>query len=79
MGSRIAVFFSSATLAGAFSEFRPQKGTYKPELTAFYLGGLLAAAISNMNGIGGKTGHSISLTNAAQTDRLSRVAMDFYP
>ncbi|KAF8912987.1 major facilitator superfamily domain-containing protein [Gymnopilus junonius] len=37
MGTRIALFFSSATLAGAFS-------------------GLLAAAISNMNGIGGKTG-----------------------
>ncbi|KDR85326.1 hypothetical protein GALMADRAFT_218418 [Galerina marginata CBS 339.88] len=37
MGSRIALFFSSATVAGAFS-------------------GLLAAAISNMDGIGGKSG-----------------------
>ncbi|PPQ67081.1 hypothetical protein CVT25_005682 [Psilocybe cyanescens] len=37
MGSRIAVFFSSATVAGAFS-------------------GLLAAAISNMDGVGGKAG-----------------------
>ncbi|KAF8951108.1 major facilitator superfamily domain-containing protein [Flammula alnicola] len=37
MGTRIAIFFSGATVAGAFS-------------------GLLAAAISNMDGIGGKTG-----------------------
>ncbi|KAF9056500.1 major facilitator superfamily domain-containing protein [Panaeolus papilionaceus] len=37
MGSRIALFFSSATVAGAFS-------------------GLLAAAIANMDGIGGKAG-----------------------
>ncbi|TFK36835.1 MFS general substrate transporter [Crucibulum laeve] len=37
MGSRVAVFFSSATVAGAFS-------------------GLLAAAIANMDGVGGKSG-----------------------
>ncbi|CAA7259935.1 unnamed protein product [Cyclocybe aegerita] len=37
MGSRVAFFFSSATVAGAFS-------------------GLLAAAIANMDGVGGKTG-----------------------
>ncbi|CAL1695329.1 unnamed protein product [Somion occarium] len=37
LGTRVAVFFSSATVAGAFS-------------------GLLAAAISNMDGIGGKPG-----------------------
>jgi MFS family permease len=37
MGTRVAVFFSSATVAGAFS-------------------GLLAAAISKMDGIGGRTG-----------------------
>ncbi|KAF9474103.1 MFS general substrate transporter [Pholiota conissans] len=37
MGSRVAVFFSSATVAGAFS-------------------GLLATAISNMDGVGGKSG-----------------------
>ncbi|KAF8973704.1 major facilitator superfamily domain-containing protein [Flammula alnicola] len=37
MGSRVAFFFSSATVAGAFS-------------------GLLAAAISNMDGIGGRAG-----------------------
>ncbi|PPQ67032.1 hypothetical protein CVT26_009929 [Gymnopilus dilepis] len=37
MGARVAIFFSSATIAGAFS-------------------GLLAAAISNMDGVGGKTG-----------------------
>jgi MFS family permease len=36
-GLRMAIFFSAATLAGAF-------------------GGLLACAISEMNGIGGKTG-----------------------
>ncbi|THH33543.1 hypothetical protein EUX98_g636 [Antrodiella citrinella] len=37
LGTRVALFFSSATVAGAFS-------------------GLLAAAIHNMNGIGGKPG-----------------------
>ncbi|TFK77220.1 MFS general substrate transporter [Pluteus cervinus] len=37
MGLRVAIFFSSATVAGAFS-------------------GLLAAAIANMDGIGGKPG-----------------------
>ncbi|THG94934.1 hypothetical protein EW026_g6627 [Hermanssonia centrifuga] len=37
LGTRVAVFFSSATVAGAFS-------------------GLLAAAISNMDGVGGKPG-----------------------
>lgn len=37
LGSRVAVFFSSATVAGAFS-------------------GLLAAAIENMHGVGGKPG-----------------------
>ena len=37
LGTRVAVFFSSATVAGAFS-------------------GLLAAAIHNMQGIGGKPG-----------------------
>ncbi|KAF9455044.1 MFS general substrate transporter [Macrolepiota fuliginosa MF-IS2] len=37
MGTKVALFFSSATVAGAFS-------------------GLLAAAIANMDGIGGKTG-----------------------
>ncbi|KAF9569886.1 MFS general substrate transporter [Agrocybe pediades] len=37
MGTRVAIFFSSATVAGAFS-------------------GLLAAAISNMDGVGGKAG-----------------------
>lgn len=37
MGSRVAMFFSSATIAGAFS-------------------GLLAAAIANMKGVGGKPG-----------------------
>jgi len=37
MGARVAIFFSSATVAGAFS-------------------GLLAAAIAQMNGIGGKPG-----------------------
>ncbi|RDB29414.1 hypothetical protein Hypma_015660 [Hypsizygus marmoreus] len=37
MGSRIAIFFSSATVAGAFS-------------------GLLASAIANMDGIGGRPG-----------------------
>ena len=36
-GFRMAIFFSAATLAGAF-------------------GGLLARAISNMNGVGGKPG-----------------------
>ncbi|KIJ68580.1 hypothetical protein HYDPIDRAFT_82841 [Hydnomerulius pinastri MD-312] len=39
LGTRVAAFFTSATIAGAFS-------------------GLLAAAISNMDGIGGKTGWS---------------------
>ncbi|KLO13925.1 MFS general substrate transporter [Schizopora paradoxa] len=39
LGTRIALFFTSATIAGAF-------------------GGLLAAAISNMNGIAGKPGWS---------------------
>ncbi|KAF9229153.1 MFS general substrate transporter [Gyrodon lividus] len=39
LGTRVATFFTSATLAGAFS-------------------GLLAAAISNMNGIAGRTGWS---------------------
>ncbi|EGO05158.1 hypothetical protein SERLA73DRAFT_128891 [Serpula lacrymans var. lacrymans S7.3] len=37
LGTRVAAFFTSATIAGAFS-------------------GLLAAAIANMNGIGGKPG-----------------------
>ncbi|KAJ8520100.1 hypothetical protein ONZ45_g3024 [Pleurotus djamor] len=37
LGSKIAIFFSSATVAGAFS-------------------GLLAAAIANMDGVGGKPG-----------------------
>ncbi|OBZ79581.1 hypothetical protein A0H81_00866 [Grifola frondosa] len=37
LGTRVGVFFSSATIAGAFS-------------------GLLAAAISNMDGVGGKPG-----------------------
>ncbi|KAF8898875.1 major facilitator superfamily domain-containing protein [Infundibulicybe gibba] len=39
LGTRVAIFFSSATIAGAFS-------------------GLLAAAIANMDGIGGKHGIS---------------------
>lgn len=39
LGTRIAAFFTSATIAGAFS-------------------GLLAAAISNMNGVAGKPGWS---------------------
>ncbi|KAF8846262.1 MFS general substrate transporter [Paxillus ammoniavirescens] len=39
LGTRVAVFFTSATIAGAFS-------------------GLLAAAISNMNGVAGRTGWS---------------------
>ncbi|KAN0100516.1 Major facilitator superfamily domain containing protein [Tylopilus felleus] len=39
LGTRVAIFFTSATIAGAFS-------------------GLLAAAISNMNGVAGRTGWS---------------------
>ena len=55
MGTRIAVFFSSATVAGAFSELQSEvKG--HTSLKVVGLGGLLAAAISNMNGVGGKAG-----------------------
>ncbi len=55
MGTRIAVFFSSATVAGAFSELHLEAKGHT-SLKAVGLGGLLAAAISNMNGVGGKAG-----------------------
>ncbi|KAF8196442.1 MFS general substrate transporter [Pholiota molesta] len=51
MGTRIAIFFSGATVAGAFS-------------------GLLAAAISKMDGIGGKAGTFSTFTTPFQKERL---------
>jgi hypothetical protein len=59
LGFRIAIFYSSATLANAFSEYiilcpRRLIDYYSPQLCR--LGGLLAAAIHNMGGIGGRPG-----------------------
>lgn len=52
LGIRVAVFFSAASVAGAFSAYF---------VLLFYCadnssGGLLAAAIENMNGVGGRPG-----------------------
>ncbi len=54
LGTRVAVFFSSATVAGAFSEWYIH--ILGIDLQGRPVGGLLAAAISNMDGIGGKPG-----------------------
>jgi len=54
-GTKVAIFFSSATVAGAFSKLLP-------EIISMNLmyhedsGGLLAAAIADMDGAGGKPG-----------------------
>lgn len=51
----MAVFFSSATVAGAFSTPLPESDVYIPLIHSI-IGGLLASAIHNMDGIGGKPG-----------------------
>jgi len=62
MGLRIALFFSAATVAGAFSESLILDRVPAVNISML-LGGLLAAAIANMDGIGGKAGTSaLSLT-----------------
>lgn len=55
LGTRIAMFFTSATVAGAFSKCQDYLAPYAC-VEVMITGGLLAAAISNMDGIGGKPG-----------------------
>lgn len=50
---RIAIFASASTVAGAFGELRMHHLFMKLNIL-FVEGGLLAAAISNMEGVGGK-------------------------
>jgi sugar phosphate permease len=56
LGTKVALFFSSATVAGAFSQLRCLA------MLCFHVewrqlsGGLLATAIENMNGVAGKPG-----------------------
>jgi sugar phosphate permease len=58
LGSRIAVFFSAATVAGAFSGYITfgQGKLIDRSKQRYRSGGLLAAAIHNMDGIGGRPG-----------------------
>lgn len=53
LGTRVALFFSSATVAGAFSTFLILSALYPAYVAA---GGLLASGIQKMDGVAGKPG-----------------------
>ena len=53
-GFRVAVFFSSATVAGAFSKLLHDRLSYM--CSQVRSGGLLAAGIAKMDGVGGRPG-----------------------
>ncbi len=57
LGTRVAIFFSAATVSGAFGKMDIRlRGVHISPPNLVIPGGLLAAAISNMNGIGGRPG-----------------------
>jgi hypothetical protein len=59
LGFRIAIFFSAATLAGAFgayNSFCPKENGLTAPNNDIPSGGLLAAALHNMNGVAGRPG-----------------------
>ena len=57
LGSRIAVVFSAATIAGAFSVYiTSSHGKLTDHSKRCQLGGFLAVAIHHMDGIGGRPG-----------------------
>ena len=56
LGTRVGVFFSSATIAGAFSRWPELVYARAAHSCSPFVGGLLAAAIQNMDGVGGKPG-----------------------
>ena len=55
-GTRVAFFYTSATISGAFGEHQCKSSTFLNSANMMFAGGLLAAAIHNMDGIGGKHG-----------------------
>jgi hypothetical protein len=61
MGSRVAIFFSAATIAGAFSTYLIMYKLKHVRPVVSPIGGLLGAAIANMNGVGGKSGRSFTI------------------
>jgi hypothetical protein len=73
MGSRLAIFFSSVTIAGAFSTCLVSHGLDSARTSTPFEGGLLAAAIANMDGVGGKPGNLSTIVSSAIPEVIVQV------